>query len=133
MAKRDWAVGPIEPNARWAKRADPQADLDAIVAAGIALSGHAPEGVDRANVDLGIFRIVRYHATFMSNGMGLRGVDRDIDAIFHRADFCWQMLWDYFPHREAEGVAIHDRLMLELGREDIPEVIAAGITGGGGD
>lgn len=106
--KRDWSVGPIGPG-EWAQHALPHPDSMAMVQQSIVMSGVDPAGVDRVDALCRVWNIL------LKIGDDLLQRDpvaqNGLRQVGSRPDLSDELIWDYFTHQGAIGIAARNHLI----------------------
>lgn len=121
-AARDWSAGPVE-RGEWASHALPYPDSLALVEQAISRSGADPSTVDKVD---GVVRVWNLVIT-----LGSHALQRDpaaqagLHQVGSRADLTDELLWNYFTHHGAIGIAAqHHVIETYVDSGQIVEVLA---------
>jgi hypothetical protein len=107
----DWARDPIPPSP-WARHATPFPDSLAVVDEAVRISGLDPAQVDRPAAVRSVWRLVV--------GVGKNLLDADpaaaqaLDVVWARADLSDDLLWNFFTHQGARGIAARNHLIASV-------------------
>ncbi len=105
---RDWTSGPIGPG-EWAQHALPHPDSLALVDQAVVASGVDPAVVDRIDALCRVWNLIIT--------LGADALQRDpaaqsgLQQVGSRPDLSDELIWDYFTHQGAIGIAARNHLI----------------------
>lgn len=127
----DWARDPIPGDPQWLRLESPRPDLQQVVHDAIAQSGVDPAEIDLVECFACMLRLIVGEAAFTLESGGHRGASEAFDLIMQRDDYTDDMLWNYFSHQGAPGIAAQRRVAETFSSGQATEVLARIISEGG--
>lgn len=129
VAEKDWTVEPITGVPQWQRHESPRPDLLAVTADAIRMSGHDPRDVNKVDCVAKLSNLIKgvgAHYLRTGNAAAADGMEQ----LTTRADFSIDLLWDYFSHHGALGVAAQQKVVEHFTNGDAAGILAGMIRDG---
>lgn len=126
----DWSRDPLPPT-RWAGAAEPAPATAALVRAAVAESGADPAAVDKELAARYARQLIIHSAHDLFRQTGNCSGARALLLVSLRVDLGDEMLWNFFTHQDANGVAVRNHLIGSyLGGGEVTASLVGGIRDG---
>lgn len=126
----DWATAPIPGVPQWQRHEAARPDTLATVAEAIRRSGVDPREIDRVECIVRVWNVVSGLGENYLRAGGAAEAAAGFPVVARRADFSEDMLWNYFSHHAAVGVAAQQRVVEMFETGQVADALAQAIADG---
>lgn len=122
--KPNWAVDPITGDPQWKRHEAPRPDLMVTVEQAIEISGVDPREVNKVTCLAKATGVITGMGSHYLRQAGQVAAAEGLLQVVKRPDATTDMLWDYFSHHGAAGVAAQRRIVEHLTSGEAAAVLA---------
>ena len=128
----DWSTAPVPGDPQWKRHELPRPDTHQAIESAILQAGVDDSDVDRVECLVRLWHMISGVAqiTFKVAGYGGEAAASGLAKLSERSDFSEDMLWNYFSHQGALGVAVQHRVVEMFQSGDAVTVLAEMIRDG---
>ncbi len=125
----DWSVKEVTGLANWMRHQEPYPSLREVMESAVSNSNLVNEDVNKVSALASLYTMWKNVGSHMFVSGGSKAGAEGLSKLFERTDFTEDMLFRYFSHQGATGVAVFNTLV-EHTQEQFPEFLVEQINEG---
>lgn len=120
----DWATDPIPGDREWQRHESPRPDSLLAVEEAVRLSGVSGDEVDRVDCLVRVWAVLSGLGQHLFEAGGDPKAARGLGLVASRPDFSEELLWNYFSHHGALGVAVQKKVAEAFASGQVARILA---------